>query len=880
MPPNDSSKLSSDDHSDTSTEQPDNADGPKSKRPSLDSHFSPDQLKYLQETRETYRYSPHKLRKELAQATYTKFIKDMEAGGRPCSKEDKAAVNENVRTWYAQRARSRKDEIRWGIQWVPRQVFYKENIGLVLGRQAELYAEAVGVHASDVDIEPAEIDAAGDQESETPEVDSTDPKKPPKPFNFFQKALGMEWGALDDDEKQKYQEMAIEWRERGPNEDEKRRQFSRDIYHQMGVRMVSLVSYHDTTGRLCVSTMDFNNKIDGGKTFKSGAKGWWEKHDPEGQYGMFVAKLARNEETFGKELGEVVLKVNEYGEPVLPDPKVIPPRLTPNKYYVKLIRAFVLGCYACARGVKSTSSLAHPPWTALSLHLRQFIDKEYFPDHLGQLNEPNKIRVSRAKEILLYWYGRQKDGLIPLQFHNYLVADGQYAPREPRELCQNSGGGSTGESESDRDALPRRHRGRKPKVKIDLSDSEDSESDLPRERKKDTGGKVKNSGIQGRKGSKVTKKGKGRGKGGKMVDSEVDEGSEGVVAGGADNDNVDDFHASTPPKVVSGSRSQRTQGTGGLVEAASNLMLQSPPHRPTEAPAQTQATPMDAPTPDTYRPTPIPAHPQSTPNTHHPTLIPTQTQSTPMGVPTPDTYPQSTPDTHRLTLIPAQTQSTPMGVPTETPADPYPTPMSPAMQTLADPNPTHTAMVALLQPPHPTQSPAIPAHPEATTNAGEDLPSPHPTWTTDNAHPTHPTPTHIAPPPANVESTVGLFQELVDREVARVLAATRAAGIAAIPTSLPPAVEPTTDSPAGSGPSGKAPAAKPRPRPKPTKTGSSSKQTDVEGEPGTSGEQGGRRLNAEERELLRVAEAVGRTGREIAYKFRQEQGIPTGFQNL
>ncbi|KAF5315567.1 hypothetical protein D9611_004736 [Ephemerocybe angulata] len=437
-----------------SSSQSNTDDVPKEEKKTLDSRFTESQLDYLRDNKEAYRYSSATQRKELAQETYEKFMQEMQAAGRDCSKDDASAVNENVRLWYQQRARSRKDEPRWGIAWDPRQVFYKENMAMVLETQRKLYAEAVGVQPSEVSIEPAEVEAAGEEDEAESEINSAKSAKPPRPFNFFQRALTAEWTKLNEKEQKKYKKMATLWREQGPNEEEKRRlaetrlveimtQISRDLYAQAGVRLVSLASYTNTQGALCVTfdvaghiaTLDFNHKIDGGQTFKSGARQWWHKSNPEAAYGDFLVASGKDGQDHRKQpRSDLVLKKNEYGEPILPDPRIIPLGMKKHKYFVALIRAFVRGTYATSKGVKEKSREAAPPWSALARDLGSLVSRDYFPSKYEPLCDPNVIRVDRAEKILKFWFRRQENGEIPLSFHHYLGTDDEYHERVPREV--------------------------------------------------------------------------------------------------------------------------------------------------------------------------------------------------------------------------------------------------------------------------------------------------------------------------------------------------------------------------------------------------------------------------------------------------------------
>jgi hypothetical protein len=49
------------------------------------------------------------------------------------------------------------------------------------------------------------------------------PPKGPQMFDFFQKALSMEYAKISDQERKEYEKKALEWRKQGPDQEEKNR---------------------------------------------------------------------------------------------------------------------------------------------------------------------------------------------------------------------------------------------------------------------------------------------------------------------------------------------------------------------------------------------------------------------------------------------------------------------------------------------------------------------------------------------------------------------------------------------------------------------------------------------------------------------------------
>jgi hypothetical protein len=87
--------------------------------------------------------------------------------------------------------------------------------------------------------------------------------------------------------------------------------------------------------------------------------------------------------------------------------------------------------------------------------IRSFIAPEYVPDELAEyFKEPSTITVGPARRILEYWRQRQKEGLRPLNIHNYLDGSGELVAREPRELLEGHDSGEESAYQTDPDDPP------------------------------------------------------------------------------------------------------------------------------------------------------------------------------------------------------------------------------------------------------------------------------------------------------------------------------------------------------------------------------------------------------------------------------------------
>lgn len=202
----------------------------------LDNRFNQEQLELLVSRKDEYRHAGMKQRKELAFKTGQMIASRMIASGVDMSERHRAALFEvcphssvypfeiqmsdtlhpqNVKLWFAQRARSRKEPLQWTVHWSAREVFYKEQRDRVLQTQNRMYEDQTGTKAGE------DTAGSGDLEDQ-PESLELPKDQVPQPFHFFQRALTAEWEALTSKERDEYEEKAILWRSLGPGEEERR----------------------------------------------------------------------------------------------------------------------------------------------------------------------------------------------------------------------------------------------------------------------------------------------------------------------------------------------------------------------------------------------------------------------------------------------------------------------------------------------------------------------------------------------------------------------------------------------------------------------------------------------------------------------------------
>ncbi|KAJ3518423.1 hypothetical protein NMY22_g13685 [Coprinellus aureogranulatus] len=199
----------------------------------LDDRFNEEQLWRLHLKKDEYWCGGKKQRKEIAQKTGEVFASEMLAAGvnmtekkeppswryalDPISRSRNISrslpIQQNVRKWYAQCVRSRREPFEWNVHWSARLVFYKENKATVRNTQKAMYEAHTGKVAKVEDLEMGDFEDLADIPDLPVGLNS-------KPFHFFQKALTTEWDALPRNEKDVYEEKVTLWRSLGPDEEE------------------------------------------------------------------------------------------------------------------------------------------------------------------------------------------------------------------------------------------------------------------------------------------------------------------------------------------------------------------------------------------------------------------------------------------------------------------------------------------------------------------------------------------------------------------------------------------------------------------------------------------------------------------------------------
>lgn len=258
------------------------------------------------------------------------------------------------------------------------------------------------------------------------------------------------------------------------------KKFAEEMYRSFGIRYLFMVALETPSENIQTGILDFNDSIAGGTSYTTTHRNWmtegvdldsWNQHNSDFYN---AAKPQAPVETRKLPRIHLPLATNEYGEPIIPNPLLVPPRQQARTWRQSVVRAFLSKHYGMRRWLflnNSTYRLYKElasgttkaiPWKKFLPKARDCISSEYLPDaHLNYLDEPSSMRDNQCYTLLNFWYGRQVAGDSPVfRFRKHLVQD-TLVEGIPRELVEAEGGD---EMEDDREVVPQprtRRKGRR-----------------------------------------------------------------------------------------------------------------------------------------------------------------------------------------------------------------------------------------------------------------------------------------------------------------------------------------------------------------------------------------------------------------------------------
>jgi hypothetical protein len=232
------------------------------------------------------------------------------------------------------------------------------------------------------------------------------------------------------------------------------KKFAEEMYRSFGIRYLFLVALETPSETIQTGVLDFNDSIAGGMSYSTGHRNWkmegfdmdsWNDHNRD-----YYNAGDSQSKVESRKLPRVHLQLmtNKYGEPVLPNPILVPAKQEGRRWKQSVVRAFLSKHYGMWRWLflkngtyilyKELASGTNKsiPWKKFLPHTRRCVSTEYLPEaYLRYLAEPSSMRDNQCHSLLNFWYQRQVAGSSPVfRFRKYLVDDNLVEAKE-RELA-------------------------------------------------------------------------------------------------------------------------------------------------------------------------------------------------------------------------------------------------------------------------------------------------------------------------------------------------------------------------------------------------------------------------------------------------------------
>lgn len=229
------------------------------------------------------------------------------------------------------------------------------------------------------------------------------------------------------------------------------------MYNSLGVRFLFLVALETPAGLVNTGIMDFNDELGGGASYMAKNADWemegidrdsWNHHNRD-YYNSERIPPSVSSTKVPRVL--TPLDRNDFGEPILPNPLLIPSRQTSRIWRQALVRAFMTYhyCKFCEskfphivdwHPALASGSERSIPWKSLLPRFRECVEEEHLPaDLLSLLGEPSTMKDDDCHSLLTFWYRRQTQGVSPVfRFQKYLIKNElvEALPREQVDIPQ------------------------------------------------------------------------------------------------------------------------------------------------------------------------------------------------------------------------------------------------------------------------------------------------------------------------------------------------------------------------------------------------------------------------------------------------------------
>ena len=136
------------------------------------------------------------------------------------------------------------------------------------------------------------------------------------------------------------------------------KKFAEDMYKSLGLRFLFFVAMETPTGYVNTGIMDFNNALGGGASYAAKHTNWktegidmdsWNEHNRD-YYN--TEKISADISSTKVPRSLIYLNRNEFGEPILPNPLIVPSHQSGRIWRQGLVRAFLTYHYCKSNPMK------------------------------------------------------------------------------------------------------------------------------------------------------------------------------------------------------------------------------------------------------------------------------------------------------------------------------------------------------------------------------------------------------------------------------------------------------------------------------------------------------------------------------------------------
>ncbi|KAF6764373.1 hypothetical protein DFP72DRAFT_1059359 [Ephemerocybe angulata] len=393
-------------------------------------------------------------------------IRERRVNNEPLQGRQKRALPFAVKNWFTENCQSEAETRAAGKVWTVKEVIKREMKEEVCERRDALYAEWLkDTPEGRKEAKANEAEARAKLKGKAPATRKGKQVGQGKgAIRFYAAAVDQIVNELSPDALARWEAVAKEWTNTQPTVEVMARAaekglskelqaLSTRVFKKMNARVVFLVAYVDTSGRVVTSPADFQEVMGTPSFLKSnahivqgsavmGAFDKWAHHVLKSSSGPAPqgSGLPAPENVKASAKALMALQLGPKGDPILLNPSKTPMGVSEKTYLMDLFRSFIVKSYAIAMGTPGVRVTV--PWAQISRTPRSFLSDEYFPDGMiDKLGDPSDMNLLDLAKLLCNWFKsqkaltRQQIDAPAFQFHSYF-ANGKFHPRKPRALLE------------------------------------------------------------------------------------------------------------------------------------------------------------------------------------------------------------------------------------------------------------------------------------------------------------------------------------------------------------------------------------------------------------------------------------------------------------